>query len=313
MLAQIPAMTLALLLGRALSNSQETDWLRFAAATVAALFGWSFGHGIIRWIHHRGFMDDNVPLLDLEGYAHALWPLVFVLVAAEITKRAPGRDATRAYLADLQSIWAAAVWPAFLYACLGFCLLYAPWWGAMPVQFYANTGAVIAFTAMLTAALTSWFAPDVPKVHWKLWLVRAATVAVAAQLFVALTMLVRWLHHGPDMATAPPGEVELWIYSAVWALFGAGALGLGLWRNDPVMRWVGLGVLLITTAKVFVVDTARLSGVIRAASFIGLGAVLMLATWAARRNRPPPQPGDLVTVAPSARRERRRVRRRTTS
>ena len=113
------------------------------------------------------------------------------------------------------------------------------------------------------------------------------------------------------MVTAPSGDVELWIYSAVWALFAAIALGVGIMRNDPVLRWIGLAVFALTILKVFFIDTAELSGVTRALSFLGLGALAAVVTWMARRNRPAPGPGDLVTVTPSARRERRRVRRRT--
>ena len=158
--------------------------------------------------------------------------------------------------------------------------------------------------------MLSYLAPDVPRVRGLKWMVPAATLACALHLFVAATLMIRWLYHGAELNTVGAGEVELWTYSTVWALFGAAALGIGTVRNDPVLRWVGLAVLLTTTVKVFFIDTAQLSGVIRAASVICLGAVAGVTTWLVRRNRPPPSPGDLVTVKPSARRERRRVRRR---
>src|SRR5690606_26217798 len=50
------AMTVAVALRRALSTSQDAEPTRFAAASAAALFAWSFGHSTIRWLHHRGYM-----------------------------------------------------------------------------------------------------------------------------------------------------------------------------------------------------------------------------------------------------------------
>ena len=110
-------------------------------------------------------------------------------------------------------------------------------------------------------------------------------------------------------------SVEIRVYSAVWALFGAGVFWLGMRRDDALLRWIGLGLLLLTTFKVFLFDMARLSGVIRVGSFVGLGLVLLAIAWVARRfaAAPPPGPGDLLTIKPSARRERRYGRRQRSS
>jgi energy-converting hydrogenase Eha subunit E len=277
------------------------------------LFAWSAGHCVIRWEYHRGYMDNGVEPMALEGLLHAVWPLALVVGAAHATRLAPGRDTVRAYLHDLQSIWATAIWPALAFACLGLWLIYNPWWGVAPAQAANALSAVVALALMLSAAALSYISPDVPHARWMKWLVRAATVACAVHLFVAATVAVRWLYHGAEMSTATAGEVELWVYSAVWALLGTAALVLGTMRNDPILRWIGLGIFFLTIIKVFVVDTARLSEIARGASFIILAVFAGAATWLARRNRPAPSPGDLVTVTPSARRERRRVRRRTST
>lgn len=309
--AQLVAMFLALALGRALSVSRDADATRFAAASAAALFAWSFGHSFIRWLHHRGYMDDGAAPYALEGLAHALWPLLFVIAAAQLTRLSPGRDTIRAYLYDVQAIWAAAIWPALGFAGLGLWFLFNPWWGAWPAQPLTALGAFIALLAYAGAAILSYVAPDVPHVRGMKWMAPISTIFCAAHVFVAATLIVRWAHHGDAMAVAPRTDLELWILSAVWATFAAVALGLGTLRNDPVLRWIGLAVFAMTIVKVFIVDTAQLSGVIRAGSVLGLGAIAALATWFAQRNSPPPNPGDLITVKPSARRERRRVRRRT--
>ncbi|ANP46549.1 hypothetical protein ATE48_11780 [Candidatus Viadribacter manganicus] len=310
-LAQAVAGLLALALGRALSVSEQTDTARFAAACAAVLFTWSFGHCAIGWLHHRGYMDNGDAPYALEGIAHALWPLILVIAAAQLTRMAPGRETTRQYLFDLQAIWSAAIWPALAFAGLGLWVLYNPWWGVLPAQLSTPFGAVIAIAAYLGAATLSYVAPDVPHVRGMKWMVPAATIAYAAHIFVAVTLIVRWLYHRDSIATASAGEFELWAYSGVWAILAAASLIAGTRINDPVLRWIGLALFAVTIVKVLALDTARLSTLVRIGSFLGLGATAAVATWLVRRSRPAPGPGDLVTVTPSARRERRRVRRRT--
>jgi uncharacterized membrane protein len=312
-MAQYGALLLALMLGRALSVSKEAEPTRFAAASAAVLFAWSSGHCVIRWLHHRGYMDDGAAPLGLEGLFHAVWPLALVVGAAQLTRLVPGRDTVRAYLYDLQSIWATAIWPALAFAGLGLLVLFNPWWGIAPANVDGSLGIATALALILFAAALSYVSPDVPHVRQMKWLVPTATALCAAHLFVAATLIVRWVYHGADMSGSSAGGLELWIYSAVWALFGAAALGLGTVRNDPVLRWIGLAVFFVTIVKVAFIDTARLDDLIQAASALSLGVIAAVTTWLVRRNRPPPGPGDLVTVTPSARRERRRVRRRTST
>jgi uncharacterized membrane protein len=310
-IAQFAAAALAAMLGRALSVTKAPDATRFAAAAAASLLLWSAGHGAIRWLHHRGYMDDGAPLLALEGLLHAVWPLALVVGIAGLTRAAPGRDTVRAYLSDLQALWATAIWPALAFAGLGFWLLFNPWWGVWPAQI-TDLGAAIAGLGLFAlAAVLSNVAPDVPQARWLNLLVPAATIACAAHLFVLATVIVRWLYHGAGASGAAVGDLELWAYSAVWALFATAALALGAVKNEPVLRWIGVAVFAATFLKVAFVDTAELSVVWRAAVFVALVAAAGAAIWLARRNRTPPGPGDLVTVKPSARRERRRVRRRT--
>jgi uncharacterized membrane protein len=306
---QAIAVGLALALGRALSLSRQTEPARFASATAALLFAWSFGHAAIRWLYHAGAMDDGAPFFGLEGFAHALWPLVFVLGGAELTARAPGRDTIRAYLHDLQALWSAAIWPALGFAALGLWLLFNPWWGANPAAIASPLSAGIALACFALAAWLSVEAMHVPHLRWPIWFERIATIACIVHLLVAATLSVRWLHHGAAMSTAAAGDVELWVYSAVWALYGAAVFWLGLRRNDALIRWSGLVILLLTTVYVYFLIFTRLTGFIRAVTAIGLALVLFVVAWLARTHRPAPKPTDLLNITPGARRERRYGRR----
>ena len=113
---------------------------------------------------------------------------------------------------------------------------------------------------------------------------QAALVAAAVELFVLLTLAIRYLYHGGAMrAPLREASLETWTFSAVWALYGLAVLAAGAARTDVTVRWLGLTILLATTLKVFLFDMARLEGVIRAASFLALGLVLLAGALAARR------------------------------
>lgn len=297
-LAQAVAVAMALVLGRLLSVSRDVEPTRFAAASAALVFAWSFGHSAIRWGLHLGAMDDGGPLIGVEGYAHALWPLAFVLLGSAITMRTPGRDTVRPYLYDLQALWAAMVWPALVFAALGALLLFNPWWGVTPATVSTWLNASFAIAGLLAAALLSFAAPRVPHIRAADWFARVATIAMVAHLFVAATLLVRAGFHGGAIAYSPaPDGAEMWAYSAVWALFGATALTIGMLRDNAVLRWCGLAILFATAAKVVIFDTARLSGIIRVASVLGVALVVTLTALAMRRFGR--RPTDLLTVIPS--------------
>jgi uncharacterized membrane protein len=188
------------------------------------------------------------------------------------------------YLHDLQAIWAAAVWPALVWAALALWLAFNPWWGTAPAFADTPLAALLGLAAFLLAAWLSVVAAGVPHPRFKPMFARLAAIIGAGHVFVALSLIVRWLFHGADMRASMEGSsLETWSYSALWALFGAGVWALGARRGDAALRWSGLGLLLLVTAKVILFDTATLSGVIRAASVIGLALVLILVALAARR------------------------------
>ncbi|MBL8542367.1 MAG: DUF2339 domain-containing protein [Hyphomonadaceae bacterium] len=315
-LAQAVAVVLALYLGRALSHARPLEATRFAAAAAAIMFAWSCGHAAIRWFAQRGYMDDGAPLTSLEGFAHALWPLALVLVGSDITERAPGRDSVRYYVYDLEAIWAAAVWPALAFTALALWALFNPWWGLHPAHIAGLPSAIIALAVFALAAWMSLAGRNVPYVRREDWFSRVALVAAIGHLFVAATLIVRWSNHPADMPSAATTSVEMWTYSAVWALFGAAVFWEGMRRGSAMLRWIGLVLLLITTAKVFLFDMARLNGFVRVLSFLGLGVVLLAIAWAARRSGSGAPPATSAPDAsppptPAARRERRHDRRRS--
>ncbi|MFZ2031483.1 MAG: DUF2339 domain-containing protein [Vitreimonas sp.] len=296
--AQAWAATLSIALGRALSRTRGVDPARFAAAAAAALFTWSFGHAAIHL----------AALAGVGAYAHTLWPLAFAIGAAAITTHVPGRATVRAYLDDLEAIWATAVWPALIFAALGLWFLFNPWWGLAPVSTTA-TLTLLGLASYPLAASLSLIAPKVRAVRGKAQLERVGTIICVLHIFVLITLLTRFLYHGAAMAKSVADPLELWSYSALWAIYGGGLVAAGTFRQAQVLVWSGLALLAITAGKVFVIDTAQLSGLIRAGSAVGLGIVALSVAWATQRMNRGPQPGDLLKVLPP-RRDLRTVRSR---
>lgn len=70
-------------------------------------------------------------------------------------------------------------------------------------------------------------------------------------------------------------NVEQYTYSIVWLLFAIVLLVAGLVLKSREFRISSAAVMVLTVAKVFFVDMAALEGILRALSFVGLGAVLI--------------------------------------
>jgi hypothetical protein len=80
--------------------------------------------------------------------------------------------------------------------------------------------------------------------------------------------------------------------SVVWAVLGGIAVAVGLLRSMAGLRWFGLGLLTLTTVKVFLYDLASLDAAYRVLSFMVLGILLLLSAYAYRRLGAEPVPGD---------------------
>lgn len=176
-------------------------------------------------------------------------------------------------------------WLALGFASLVFGLYASPWWGPQTEPLASVPSAVLLFGLYGLGALAAASLRPAPGALGK-----AATACVVGILFALVTLLIRWSFHGADMSGVAPGggRLETWTFSALWAAFGLATLSLGAARRDVTLRWAGLAILFATAVKVLLFDLARLDGVIRAASFLAVGALFLVAALAARRlnNRP---------------------------
>ncbi len=107
--------------------------------------------------------------------------------------------------------------------------------------------------------------------------IASTATAVTLALFY-LTLEVKRLFHGPVLA-GPISDAEQYTYSTVWLAFGIALLAIGFLLRSQPARLTALAVIALTIAKVFIIDTASISGIYRALSVIGLGVVLLGIGW----------------------------------
>lgn len=215
-----------------------------------------------------------------EGAAYALLLILAALGLGLAARMAAARPAGGSLIAgDLARAGKGLEWAALAVGALVFGYCASPWWGPItrPLD---DHGAAILLLTLYAAGAVGWLALTRRPHPFG----AAARVAAALQLFLLLTLAVRYGFRGLDMHTAvAEARLETWAFSALWAVYGLAVLALGARRDDIALRWTGLGLLLGATAKVFLFDMARLDGMIRAASFLAVGALLIVAALAARR------------------------------
>jgi uncharacterized membrane protein len=128
----------------------------------------------------------------------------------------------------------------------------------------------------------------------------AATVAVGLSLMY-LGLEIRTLYHGAVLTRGVTTDAEQYTYSVVWLNFGVLLLMAGFLLRSQPARLASAAVIALTIAKVFLVDMAGLTGIFRALSFIGLGAVLVGIGWLYQRMLFPAPGNGITSVATGSR------------
>jgi uncharacterized membrane protein len=155
-----------------------------------------------------------------------------------------------------------------------------PWFTREPVGglFFNLILLGYGLPAILTAALALMTRGTQPNAYR----IIAAVTAVGLTL-AYLTLQVTRFYHGPVLTVGPTTDAEQYTYSAVWLVFGVILLLVGILLRSQPARLASAAVVMLTVAKVFLVDMAGLTGVYQALSFIGLGVVLVGIGWLYQR------------------------------
>jgi uncharacterized membrane protein len=124
-----------------------------------------------------------------------------------------------------------------------------------------------------------------------------AGIAALGLGFLYLLLEVRHLFRGEFLLYGRASDAEWYAYSATWLAYGLALLLAGMLLRQRAVRLAGLAVGAVVACKVFVLDLAALSGLLRAASFLGLGASFIgLGFLYQRLARPAPgAPGGTAT------------------
>lgn len=142
-------------------------------------------------------------------------------------------------------------------------------------------------TPIFNWVLLIWFVPSLLAL-WLASLVKSLnaklsqiTLGVSGLLAVlAINTLIRQYWQGGfiylDKATS---DAELYSYSVIWLLLGALVVIAGHLKQLRLLQNVGLGILGAVIVKVFLIDMANLTGLLKALSFIGLGLSLVGLSW----------------------------------
>jgi uncharacterized membrane protein len=275
-------------------RSQRTAARTYAVIALLSAITWAFLE-IRRLVRGPHLGGDALTI----GAAEAVGcSVVLLLLAVAIDRLRSPSETVHPVRGDLGRVTSLARWIA-----IGFTLYMAgawsnPCWGAAdraiggwPVlmAIIAGYGALAIFIGVL--ALEAHRAGRITETE----LIADAAI-VMGLIFAGL--MVRAAFHGTQLTLAAGTvELETWSYSGVGAVMGLGFVGFSR-RGGRLFLRAGLTLLLLTTLKVFIVDTASLSGVVRAGSFLALGVLLLLGALTARRvaRAAPPQPDDPSTT-----------------
>ncbi len=134
---------------------------------------------------------------------------------------------------------------------------------------------------MVPFALTLLLERMINLEHFPKWH-KALHIAQFLILFAFITLSVRQVFDDNNVLAHQPGQasnLEMYSYSVVWLLFGIGLLFAGIYKQSRSIRYASMGVMLLAIGKVFLYDASELEGLLRVASFLGLGASLIGLSW----------------------------------
>ncbi|MEW9837587.1 DUF2339 domain-containing protein [Mesorhizobium marinum] len=143
-----------------------------------------------------------------------------------------------------------------------------------------STGRIPVFNLLFLAYLLPGIAAGALAVYARgrrpRWYSAMLGLLAALLFFAYATLSIRRLFQGEHIAYwTGMSQLETYAYSALWLVMGVGLLVAGVRRRSQVLRIASAALIAVAVAKVFIFDMSELEGVLRALSFIGLGAVLI--------------------------------------
>ncbi len=143
-----------------------------------------------------------------------------------------------------------------------------------------STGRITFFNLLFLAYLLPAIAAGAVALYSRgkrpKWYAAMLGLISAALGFTWLTLSVRRWYQGEFIGWwRTTTQLETYTYSAVWLAFGVLLLVVGVRLKSYVLRVASAVLIALSVLKVFILDMSALEGVLRALSFIGLGAILI--------------------------------------
>lgn len=102
-----------------------------------------------------------------------------------------------------------------------------------------------------------------------------ALASFAAWFFVTIEIRHLWCKDGYLHLLKTMSDGELYTYSLAWLLMGGGTFSYGVLKQHKNVYLTGLALLGLVISKIFVIDMADLTGLLRVLSFMCLGLSLL--------------------------------------
>ncbi len=156
-------------------------------------------------------------------------------------------------------------------------VLHNPLWDAQAVGMVPVANLLIPSYAI--GAFAAWLTGrEIERAGFQWGSLAGDVVLMALALVLALSLL-RQTFAGSVLVAAPMGETEDLLRSLIGIMVSLAFLGWGWWSRQRRWRVGSLVLMLLAVAKVFLVDTAGLEGLLRVASFLALGFSLIGIGW----------------------------------
>ncbi|MBZ9767155.1 DUF2339 domain-containing protein [Mesorhizobium sp. CA6] len=238
---------------------------RLAMEAASALFALLTIAMLVRHAMHGGVIDTGtVPLAEQAIYTLIALGAGAILVAIDM--RSPSSVLRYGSMT-------AGVVSAGLIAVQHFVVL-------NPLLTDESTGTVPVFNLLFLAYLLPAGAAGALALYVRdkrpRWYAAMLALIAALLAFAYATLSVRRLFKGEFIALwSGLGQLETYTYSALWLVIGVALLTAGVRLKSQVLRIASAALIAVAVLKVFLFDMSELEGVLRALSFIGLGAVLI--------------------------------------
>ena len=262
---------------------QEKDDGPLRLVDSAALFF----TGLLFFLEIRHYMTGGNAYVSSDTLGELAFDVCFGLGFAIVLEKI--RERTHSVVHNIGALVVTGL--TLLAIAIGLGVAYNPSVSGQPVEGLVFNQIMLGYAipAVLAAYLALITRETRPRWHSAI----LAIVAVSLALFY-LSLQVMRFYHGPILTEGPTTDAEQYTYSAVWLGYGVVVLTAGIYLRSLPVRAASAAVVLLTVFKVFFVDMSDLTGIYRALSFIGLGAVLMGIGWFYQRllfpRKPPPEP-----------------------